>query len=108
MYILSTNSPSNINEFLHNNNLGKYFHNVYGDVGLRGKASAIRKILKREGLHPADCVYIGDEVRDVAAAKKARVRSIAVGWGFNYPEALAQAGPWALAKNPSDLPRLLK
>jgi len=108
MYILSTNGPKNINDFLIQNGLGGYFTKVYGDIGLRSKSSALRKIMRQQKIKAADCIYIGDEVRDVEAAKKAGVTSVSVGWGFNYPKALRQAGPTALAKSPKDLTEILK
>ena len=74
----------------------------------RVRRSAIRKILRREKIDTKDCAYIGDEVRDVEAAKKAGVTSVAVGWGFNYPKALEKASPDALAKTPQDLLKILK
>jgi phosphoglycolate phosphatase len=33
-------------------------------------------------LAPADCVYLGDDLRDVQAARAAGMRSIAVAWGY--------------------------
>jgi phosphoglycolate phosphatase len=108
MYILSTNSADNIAKFLKKNGLDNYFTKIYGDIGLRGKSSAIKKIIKKEKLKPADCVYIGDEVRDVEAAKKAGITPVAVSWGFNYPEVLKQVGPMALAAKPQQLPAILK
>jgi phosphoglycolate phosphatase len=108
MFILSTNSSENISAFLKNNNLDDYFVSVYGDIGLRSKSSALKKIMRKEKIKAADCVYIGDEVRDIEAAKKANVTPVAVGWGFNFPEALEAADPSALAQKPKDLLKILK
>lgn len=103
MFILSTNSSENIARFLKINDLDNCFVKIYGDIGLRSKASALKKIMKKQKISSVDCVYIGDEVRDIESAKKAGVTSVAVGWGFNYPHALKQAGPDALAEKPKDL-----
>jgi phosphoglycolate phosphatase len=103
MFILSTNSSVNISGFLKSNGLESYFTSVYGDIGLRSKASALKKIIKKEKLSPADCIYIGDEVRDIEAAKKAGIRSVAVSWGFSSPPAIQQAQPSYMANNPKDL-----
>jgi phosphoglycolate phosphatase len=103
MFILSTNSSDNISHFLKNNGLDGCFHKIYGDIGLRSKSSALKKIMSKENINRSSCAYIGDEVRDVEAAKKAGVMSVAVGWGFNTPEALQKARPSAIAKTPKDL-----
>jgi phosphoglycolate phosphatase-like HAD superfamily hydrolase len=107
MFILSTNSSENIAQFLKNSRLEGYFVEIYGDIGLRTKSSALKKIMKQEGIDRGDCAYIGDEVRDIEAAKKAGVMSVAVGWGFNYPEALQKTHPNFLAKSPKDLLKIL-
>ena len=33
-------------------------------------------------LAPQDCVYLGDDLRDIQAARSAGMRSVAVGWGY--------------------------
>lgn len=107
MLILSTNSSATIADFLKTNQLDDYFGQIYGDIGLRGKAGGLKKVIKQHRLNNADCSYIGDEVRDVEAAKKVGIKVISVGWGFNLPEALKTAGPSALARQPNDLLKIL-
>jgi phosphoglycolate phosphatase len=108
MFILSTNNSKIIHQFLDQNNLDGLFVKVYGDIGLRSKSSALKKIMNKEKIKPSNCVYIGDEVRDVEAAKKAGVMPVAVAWGFNFPNALNQAQPAALAQAPKDLIKILE
>lgn len=107
MFILSTNSEVNISKFLQANNLDGYFTKVYGDIGLRSKSSALKKIIKKERLSFQECVYIGDEVRDIEAARKAKIISVGVTWGFNNPKVIEQARPTYLAKTPTDLTKYL-
>lgn len=103
MYIVSTNSRSNIELFLKNNKLDGCFTRIYGDIGLRSKSSAIRKIVRKEKLDRKQCFYIGDEVRDIEAARKAKVTSVGVTWGFNNVQAIKKASPNILAQKPKDL-----
>jgi phosphoglycolate phosphatase len=107
MFILSTNSSDNISKFLKKNGLEIYFTKIYGDIGLRSKSSALKKIIKIEKLAAKDCYYIGDEVRDIEAATKVGVVSVAVTWGFNSPKAMKNARPSAIANKPQDLIKLL-
>lgn len=107
MYILSTNSSENINLFLKNNALAGLFLHIYGDIGLRSKASALNKIIKKEKLSRKDCVYIGDEVRDIQAAKKAKITSVGVTWGFNNHAAIESAKPDFAAKSAAALAKYL-
>lgn len=103
IFILSTNSGVNIKGFLKNNKLDNCFDTIYGDIGLRSKSSALKKIIKKEKLNRADCVYIGDEVRDIEAARKAKVTSVGVTWGFNNAQAIKDAKPDIVAQKPKDL-----
>jgi phosphoglycolate phosphatase len=107
MYILSTNSSENIGIFLKKNSLDGLFLHVYGDIGLRSKSSALKKIIKAEKLNPKDCVYIGDEVRDIEAAKKAKITSVGVTWGFNNRSSIESARPDFSASSPASLAKYL-
>jgi len=40
---------------------------------------------QRLGVSPADCVYIGDDCRDIQAARAAHMRSVVALWGY-YPD----------------------
>ena len=37
-------------------------------------------------VEPADCVYVGDDERDIAAARAAAMRSIVALWGYRLPD----------------------
>jgi len=57
------------------------------------------------GLPPASCCYLGDDLRDMKAARAAGMRPIAVQWGYHHPESGAP-GTWeadAVIAHPLDL-----
>jgi phosphoglycolate phosphatase len=60
-------------------------------VGLLGKASRLRGVMRREGVDASEVVFVGDEERDIAAARSAGVRAIAVTWGYAEASALSHA-----------------
>ncbi|HZU36130.1 MAG TPA: HAD hydrolase-like protein, partial [Gemmataceae bacterium] len=91
--ILSSNSQANIQACLQANGVAELFDFVMGYARLLGKVPGIRQVLRRQHRAPADLLYIGDEARDVEAARKAAVDSAAVTWGFHAPEVLARAKP---------------
>jgi pyrophosphatase PpaX len=62
---------------------------------------------ERAGLRPAEVVYVGDSIHDVAAGRAAGMRTVSVLWGPFEREALEQAGPDAIAECPHDLVTLL-
>jgi phosphoglycolate phosphatase-like HAD superfamily hydrolase len=108
LMIVSSNNNRNIKRSLKQHHLYKYFTDIYGNAGFFGKRRAIRSILWRNSLQAKDTVYIGDEARDVVAAKAANVRSIAASWGFDKAEILASHGPTAIAHTPQDIVRILE
>lgn len=38
------------------------------------------------GVAPADCVYVGDDARDIQAARAAGMRSVVALWGYRLPD----------------------
>ncbi len=80
--IISTNSQENVKQFLANNEL-VFFDYIEGGIGLFRKASAIKKFIVREELQDQDVIYVGDEIRDIEAAKKNNIMSVGVTWGIN-------------------------
>jgi len=67
----------------------------YFDCGasLFGKPAKFRHILKRAAVGAAQAIAIGDEIRDIEAARAAGMDSGAVAWGYAFPAALQAAGP---------------
>ena len=98
LFIVSSNNLANVREFLHRHSLHEYFLEIYGGVGLFGKAPALRKLLKEQHLQLEDSLYIGDELRDVEAAQSIYMRIIAVLWGFARQADLRARKPTALAE----------
>lgn len=101
--ILSSNSKENILAFLELNDMDYLFDFIYTEAALFSKSRIIKKILNQEKITPEESVYIGDETRDIEAAKRSRVTAIAVSWGFNSAAALAQYHPDFLIQQPTDL-----
>jgi len=58
-----------------------------------GKHWKFRRVARRLGMEPADTICIGDEIRDIEAARAAGMDSGAVAWGYALPSALQAAGP---------------
>lgn len=102
MGILTSNTQEGVSEFLQAHAL-QYFEFIHAPDSLFGKASVIRKVLAHEALQPDEVVMIGDELRDVEAAQKVGVDSVAVSWGFNTPDVLQRGSPRHLIDRPHQL-----
>lgn len=102
-YVLSTNSTGNIRELLDRHDLVDAMTDIYGGSSMLGKAKRLTKLIRREGLVAARCVYVGDEGRDIEAAREAGMRCVAVAWGFQNAELLEAHEPDALVETPAEL-----
>ncbi len=104
--IVTSNSQSNVERFLEANGMA-FFEFVYSSPSLFGKSRVLKRLLKRQQLQQQEMAYIGDETRDIDAAKKTGIDMIAVSWGANTAEALARLHPLHLIHHPDGLLTLL-
>lgn len=105
--IVSTNSEENIRSFLKIQQLDPLFDFLICSRYPFGKSRLIKRILRQNQLDPRSTFYVGDETRDIEAAKKSGVRAIAVTWGFNSPQVLAAYQPDFLIQTPAQLLEIL-
>lgn len=105
--ILTSNSAENVQNFLKLRNLN-CFDFISTIPKLSGKAKNLKAIMRTHSLEPEDIIYIGDEIRDIKASKKAGVPVIGVTWGFNSEQALREAKPDYLVRTPLELDTILE
>ena len=63
--------------------------------------------MKRAGLTLSKAISIGDEVRDIEAARAAGIACGAVLWGYAAPEALRALGPELVFDRMEDIAGLI-
>jgi phosphoglycolate phosphatase len=103
MCVLSSNAPDNIRACLRGNGVEGLFTAVAGYSRLLGKARGLRRLLRNQQVAAERAVYVGDEVRDVQAARQAGLAVAAVTWGFQSRELLAAHAPDHLLDRPEQL-----
>lgn len=101
--ILTSNSEENVSVWLRTHKMQDLFNFIHIEPNYFGKTHLIKKILKKYGMNKREVFYIGDETRDIDAAKQNQICSVAVTWGFNSEEILLQYKPHYIAKIPEDL-----
>jgi phosphoglycolate phosphatase len=89
--LVSSDSEANARRQLGEANAGLFSDFACG-ASLFGKAAKFRRVVKRAGVDPAGAIAIGDEVRDVEAARAAGIACGAVTWGYAAPETLHALG----------------
>ena len=90
MAVVSANGEATIRSVL--GARAKHISAMAAGVSLFGKRGKLLRMSRLTGIAPADVMVIGDEIRDVNAARAARMHFGAVSWGLTRPEALKAAG----------------
>lgn len=103
--IVSSNSVENIRRILGPEAAGQVAHYGCG-ASLFGKAAKFRRMLRTTGVPASHAVGIGDEVRDIEAARTVGMACAAVAWGYTRGDALAARHPDRLLTRVEEIPGL--
>jgi phosphoglycolate phosphatase len=106
MALVTSNSEANARAILGEDVAARLWH-IEGGASLFGKAPKFKRVLKRAGVKPTQAISIGDETRDITAARKLGLAAGAVMWGYANREVLTGMGPDAVFETPEDICRLL-
>ncbi|MBE9030758.1 HAD hydrolase-like protein [filamentous cyanobacterium LEGE 11480] len=101
--VVTSNSAENVQQFLNHQGMGHLFEFVESCPYYMGKQHVLKRIARQHQLDRQQMIYVGDETRDVDAAKKFQVQSVAVTWGFNSPTTLSDRQPDHLIDHPREL-----
>jgi phosphoglycolate phosphatase len=100
--VLSSNAQATVRDYILRHRLPG-LDVLIGGTGLFGKAGALRKQVHQRAIDPRSLLYVGDELRDLEAARDAGVRFAAVAWGYTPLDRLAAAAPDFQCRRPRDL-----
>jgi len=89
--LVTSDSEANAREKL--GEAAALFSHFDGAASLFGKPAKFRRVIRRAGVAPAQVIAIGDEVRDIEAARAVGIACGAVCWGYAAPAALRALGP---------------
>ncbi len=103
LFIVTSNTQESVSTFLSKHNLEGYFEDTYANAGLFNKSRYINRIIVRNKLKRRDCIYIGDEVRDVKAARLSLIKVASVTWGFNTQNILSKQKPTYIINKPMQI-----
>ena len=84
---------------------------VSGDSASRPKPAPDPLLLASAiaGAAPAQCLYVGDDLRDIHAARAAGMGSVAAAWGYLGDDLpIEKWGADAIARSPADITGLLR
>jgi phosphoglycolate phosphatase len=90
--VVTSNTKENVRRVLGAASADRLQYGEYS-VSLFGKPGRLKKILRQSRVRPHEVIYIGDELRDIEAARKVRMHFGAVAWGYTHLDALLAHAP---------------
>lgn len=103
MGIVSSNSTENIRDFINRFNLDNCFEFIEAGVSLFGKSKRLKQVIKKQEINASQVLYVGDETRDMEAARKTNIGAIGVCWGANERAAMEAEDPDFCIEDPAEL-----
>ena len=100
--LVTSNSEANARKILGEEHAARIDFYACGS-SLFGKAPKFRRVLKKMGIPAAQALAIGDETRDVDAAREVGMRAGSVLWGYASETVLTALEPDALFRKPQDI-----
>ncbi|MFZ7134648.1 MAG: HAD-IA family hydrolase [Eubacteriales bacterium] len=105
MGVITSNTKKNVVRFLLNYDI-KAFDFIISSP-LLSKEKKMNAIAKKYHLNKDEILYVGDEIRDIEACKKAKIKCAAVTWGYNVEETLKREEPDYIINKLEDLLHML-
>lgn len=105
--VVTTNTKKMVEKFLKDDQI-EYFDFIKQSLFLFGKAKKLRGAVRKLELNKNEVIYIGDETRDIKAAREAGIKVASVTWGYNVEKILVDARPDYTIRRPEELLNLLK
>ncbi|WP_239987428.1 HAD hydrolase-like protein [Sphingosinithalassobacter portus] len=100
--LVTSNAEPNVRAILGEENSAKIEIFSCGS-SLYGKAPKFRRVLKRAGVAPAQALAVGDETRDVDAAREVGMRAGSVLWGYASETALTGMAPDVMFRSTDEI-----
>jgi len=106
LIVVSSNSIYAINLILSKYKFDHYFQDILGYEFSFGKSEKIIHFMKEFKIKEDKTYYIGDTTGDIKEAKKAKVKTVAVTWGWHSKKKLKATNPDYLIDTPEELLRI--
>ena len=104
--IVTSNTVGIVNKFIKDDQI-EYFDFIKQCRFVFGKGRKIKRIVRKLGIKNDEVIYIGDETRDIKAARDAGVKVASVTWGYNVENVLSEAKPDYILRRPQDILTLI-
>ena len=105
LIIITSNVTKVVKKYLEDNQINVFTEVLGGDI----EKSKVKKIISMKNKYPdSDLYYIGDTNGDIKEGNEAKVKTVAVTWGYQTKEKLMKHNPDFVVDAPKELLELLK
>jgi phosphoglycolate phosphatase len=104
--LVSSDSETNARYLLGRDNAA-LFSEYDCSAALFGKVGKFRRVIRRSGVETGRVLAIGDEARDLEAARATGIDFAAVSWGYTAPEKLVAMQPDLMFDTMAEIPERL-
>jgi len=96
LFIISSNTENNLNQYFKNNNFTNIFEKIYGVETDKSKINKFKILFNEYKLKNDDCIFITDTLGDILEANNVGLKTIAVEFGFHDKEKLKKGNPFKI------------
>jgi phosphoglycolate phosphatase len=104
--VVTSNSHENVRRLLGDRATARLFQ-VSAGTALFGKARRFRRLVRESGVPKEEVICVGDELRDLDAARAEGLCAAAVAWGYASRAAIEAHRPDALFESVEQLSQFL-
>lgn len=105
--LVSSNSEVNVRRILGAANAA-HIDAFDCEASMFGKAQKLKAVIKRAAVTPQQTLCIGDEIRDIEAAREVGADAGAVAWGYATVAALEQHAPTHVFRSVEEIAQLVR
>ncbi len=106
LFIFSSHPKKILEKEISKNGLVNIVEKYIGEV--YDKKNSLKKFIKKNKLSLKNTYYVGDMVSDIVAAKIARVKSVAVLWGYQKKKTLKLENPSFILHSTKEISKFMK
>ncbi|MBI2356835.1 HAD-IA family hydrolase [Candidatus Dojkabacteria bacterium] len=107
VYLLSSNGEKTLRLLLEKVGKEDLFVHISGGTKLFGKHTKLKSLLSKYKMKKEETMYIGDEIRDIDASRKAGIDVTSVTWGYSGKKILKKNHPTYICEEVSQLESII-
>ena len=100
--IVTSNTVGCVKKFIKDDKI-EYFDFIERSYFVFNKGKVLERVVSKLKLSKDGVIYVGDETRDIKAAREAGVRVASVTWGYNVEGVLSECKPDFIIRRPVEL-----